>query len=666
MDDQDSHLSYTIPIPCPADLPPHSGVPFEFSGEIPALPLPGQSGLRFPHHPHPYTAGKLPIARWIHEPDEPWSTQTSGAQAGNGQVAISRRVGTHIVPNHVNIHNPQSDSGYGSYPNHLSAAHGSVCDDTQSTLGRSIIDTTQPPLPDSIAENATALGGAWAYPTRSEATFWPCPECGKPIKTKSEQRKHDQRHKKPFKCLIAGCTRKQGFGTENDLIRHKRSVHPEADTPGKRYACSMGSCEHKFKTWPRADNFKSHLQRMHRYGDITESELDSFLYKPFNTINESQDYSQHEIRSEYNYESHNYGLSDSAREQQQAMSFPPPSAHDSIVQSELSSEANWSQTHEVDWSQTHEGDAATQSEADQIAEVPESIAHTVIDSPSPPPSEPEVPASSPPPVTEEATNVSDNQPAEVVETSVDPSLLVDGNELSVRNLLVDSSVNYLKTTNEAASSNNAIEPDVSEQDSLLKSSLGNLKLDDMAEMKKVLEALQNNGLLEQLGYKKEEADNPYRCDGCRKTFRRKCELRKHAKRHEKPFTCSIPGCGKKFGSKNDWKRHENTQHDNASKTCACDARQAADGSKSCGGVGHRRRMTRAGGDPEDAEERASRRTNSDSGHSSRDDLDDGRSKRKRDDGETTDRSKKTKAREGSPLSNVTCVRTLLFSPAYGA
>lgn len=37
-------------------------------------------------------------------------------------------------------------------------------------------------------------------------------------------------------------------------------------------------------------------------------------------------------------------------------------------------------------------------------------------------------------------------------------------------------------------------------------------------------------------------------------------VRKHTKRHEKPYGCTFPRCDKRFGSKNDWKRHENSQH----------------------------------------------------------------------------------------------------------
>lgn len=50
------------------------------------------------------------------------------------------------------------------------------------------------------------------------------------------------------------------------------------------------------------------------------------------------------------------------------------------------------------------------------------------------------------------------------------------------------------------------------------------------------------------------------CDRCKQTFTRKCDLKKHLKRHNKPYSCTYQKCRKRFGSKADWKRHENTQH----------------------------------------------------------------------------------------------------------
>lgn len=74
-------------------------------------------------------------------------------------------------------------------------------------------------------------------------------------------------------------------------------------------------------------------------------------------------------------------------------------------------------------------------------------------------------------------------------------------------------------------------------------------------------------------------ENNFKCqeEGCNKSFTRPCELkcvcqrhhnrrftdqstRKHEKRHVKPYACTFQFCDKKFGSKNDWKRHENSQH----------------------------------------------------------------------------------------------------------
>jgi hypothetical protein len=69
------------------------------------------------------------------------------------------------------------------------------------------------------------------------------------------------------------------------------------------------------------------------------------------------------------------------------------------------------------------------------------------------------------------------------------------------------------------------------------------------------------------------------CPTCGKFKGRPCELkyailvltstscsglirsRKHMKRHSRPYGCTFPACSNKtFGSKNDWKRHENSQH----------------------------------------------------------------------------------------------------------
>ncbi|KAK0888932.1 hypothetical protein LTR02_015873 [Friedmanniomyces endolithicus] len=52
----------------------------------------------------------------------------------------------------------------------------------------------------------------------------------------------------------------------------------------------------------------------------------------------------------------------------------------------------------------------------------------------------------------------------------------------------------------------------------------------------------------------------FRCPKCPKTKKRECDLRKHMKRHTRPYGCTFPSCFKEFGSRNDWKRHEESQH----------------------------------------------------------------------------------------------------------
>jgi hypothetical protein len=57
---------------------------------------------------------------------------------------------------------------------------------------------------------------------------------------------------------------------------------------------------------------------------------------------------------------------------------------------------------------------------------------------------------------------------------------------------------------------------------------------------------------------------PHKCPvkGCHASWARGSELRKHMQRHAKLFGCTFDDCyGKVFGSKDDWKRHEQRKHE---------------------------------------------------------------------------------------------------------
>ena len=97
-----------------------------------------------------------------------------------------------------------------------------------------------------------------------------------------------------------------------------------------------------------------------------------------------------------------------------------------------------------------------------------------------------------------------------------------------------------------------------------------------------------------------KSDNLVTCQTCKRFTGRPCELkyispnviascltrsRKHMKRHSRPYGCTFLTCRKTFGSKNDWKRHENSQHFHL-ETWRCDEEKV--GGDACAKVCYRR------------------------------------------------------------------------------
>ncbi|KAI2623768.1 hypothetical protein GGS21DRAFT_494092 [Xylaria nigripes] len=588
MDDGRSHLALTLP--CPGNVH-HS----DFNLDSPSEHMLSSSqGLNFPSDAH--TAGKDPITRFVLI-DGPWHPRnlTSGAHGSGGQLMVSN---THhaqfIVPGH-SIINPQSDSGYESYHNHHSVAHGSVCDDAQSTMGRSMVEA-QFPIPDSLSRNTMGLGlsDAWSNPIRSENNSLVCEICQKEMKTKSELKKHDQRHKKPFKCEIKGCLRQDGFSTANDLDRHKRSVHPTSQALGKFYVCPFGHCQRKDKRWPRADNFRAHLKRVHSRDEVSDQELEGYVYKPPSVPHGPQDHTHQETISN--------DASSLANEQRKAI--PSSAETRSTFSSGLLSESGWSHIHHAD--------AVPDQEAYQKTTGLDQASHSAIASPSPVHADqvsrvPEVPVSNPCSDHEEVAKLAGDISieaisAEIVAPSADasqPDLLDESSESSPRDRSANIPAGHVVRSDCETSC--SIEPESCLTDDRYFSylSLGKLDLSNEKELRKLIEFLHSRGVLEQFGYKKKDPevdsgainqDNSHRCHTCNKTFPRKCELRKHEKRHARPYVCTVPTCNKKFGSKNDWKRHEKTQH--VGSGCSCDEAKTGDSSENCAMVCDRRDIGR--------------------------------------------------------------------------
>ncbi|KAG7103493.1 Transcriptional regulator CRZ2 like protein [Verticillium longisporum] len=345
-----------------------------------------------------------------------------------------------------------SDSGYESRRTKQSIANASVFGDvdrgheTQSLTGR--MDgfdpfegmSSAPSYTGNSVNNHASMTEARGLSTlrtrgTAHSTVIICPDCGSHLKTKSELNKHKQRHSKPHKCDVSGCSRKEGFSTINDLDRHKRSVHRDTDTGGPRYRCHLAPCHNKKKIWPRADNFRSHLKRLHRV-DAVDDDLAQYLI-PFQqqdvgSLTEGMDVSDSTIES-FRFTPYD-----------QAM---PPSM----------------------W---------------QINE----FLHTV--------------------------------PKAVLEKF----LREEHNPLR-------------------------IEPTQARITA--------------------------------------QANPQHPCPGCPKSFQRRCDLKKHIKRHDKPYGCTFLNCYKSFGSKNDWKRHETSQHTQL-EVWKCNERASNGVGTTCGKVFPRR------------------------------------------------------------------------------
>lgn len=92
-------------------------------------------------------------------------------------------------------------------------------------------------------------------------------------------RKHEQKHTKPYHCEVPDCSRTEGFSTPNDVERHVRSCHPEFGTRGKYYKCTVANCRSKDKKWPRADNFRQHLKRVHQIQQV-DDDIEKYVCEP--------------------------------------------------------------------------------------------------------------------------------------------------------------------------------------------------------------------------------------------------------------------------------------------------------------------------------------------------------------------------------------------------
>ncbi|KAK9860302.1 zinc finger protein [Penicillium brevicompactum] len=320
-------------------------------------------------------------------------------------------------------------------------------------------------------------------------------------KCPSDKRKHEARHRKLFKCDEPNCPRKEGFGTINDLARHKKCVHNKEPERGPKmtYLCFGMNCPRPDKRWPRLDNFKQHLNRMHHDED---GEV---------LLKRSMDWYEKVIRP-----------------------GKRTKTHSTRADSEFD---------------VQEDVACAQSTPDHEPEIKSTSQNTEI-------------------FTFGATSDTQQQTATGSDTSQFPafgSFGLAGQEAAAdrttksEGSITDAADNLINAMTKMMNNRGRRSSQNFDEGIDLDSDSAQLSQPQRQMLQKVLSAALER-LADNETTQETEKQDWFQCDACPKKTRLRCEMKKHQKRHERPYGCTFPHCAKSFGSKADWKRHEISQH----------------------------------------------------------------------------------------------------------
>ncbi|KAH8194605.1 hypothetical protein TruAng_011224 [Truncatella angustata] len=504
-----------------------------------------------------------PLQQWYTRNDGPWHPKgiaAPGSQIGQTQVSNGYVFSGHyresISPSECDTAPPgpmPSDSGYGSHRPKHSIATTSICYDDS-------LDT----------QENTSIVGNFAF--TMDPNQWVQPQGQRPA---SAMQRFTNSEGKELICETCRCTRADGFSTSNDLDRHKRSCHPGEFATGTFYRCDLGACRNKEKIWPRADNFRAHIRRVHRHS-VTEEEMEKLIHRP------TQDMLLPDLRPNVGTTLSMAGASNLSQhppgpQVRQDQGIAGQGDSDSVNKIEASNLQR--QLQSASATPSSDDFAIPQRiEGQHQFVTPGDLSHRAVISPN-------LRLNADTSAETQYRKIGVPDPSESGSDSAASPFSIDGSEKSATSESPDVSI-----------------PTAADLSSLV------LDLEDPEKLKQILEALQSKGVLKEFGYKKEEIpsteekepesnvqhqDSQIHCplQSCPKSFSRRCELKKHLKRHEKPYGCTYEGCTKRFGSKNDWKRHENSQHF-LLEVWKCDVRGAQNPTEMCGKVSHRRETFR--------------------------------------------------------------------------
>ncbi|ORX95304.1 hypothetical protein BCR34DRAFT_199796 [Clohesyomyces aquaticus] len=552
-----------------------------------------------------------PLLRFYSEPDPPWSSQRMrSAPFSNGRSSLpqpnpaygSYREGP---TSEVESLAPRSDSGYYTHPTHSIMSHDQErCDQEPPSeilqirnihVSSASSETTEM-HPNRTTDQVSQYSGR----STANGKEFKCPQCGESSKCKSDHKKHMLKHEKPFKCDIQNCRRGgKGFTTVNDLKRHKKSVH-QIDALQDSYQCASDNCRNKDKIWPRLDNFKQHIHRMHREED--ESNLirrSKFQAQQTPTVETPSvapmDTTLAGIAPDRQFS--NTGFDEptsgmSLTPDQAPNSWPtfpdPGSTQEFALDVDQSNPNRYGQniikpTVHVDIAYKPPGQKRTVNYDASAASLPSGPTHrnnsskletlaTVASSqssPDKPVSQPSLRLSREPQTKAEQQKQALQKLSKMISGEIAGEIRSASSAAprDLENVVMRVLYHNLpKLGRKDASSATA---SLMGQGSQRGSSAGQSVSKDTFTKKEALKAAQamsdliKNGEKNPIGVDnrtKPVWDNMKACEHCSVTLARSCDMKKHMKRHTKPYGCTYPKCHKRFGAKSDWKRHENSQH----------------------------------------------------------------------------------------------------------
>ncbi|KFZ11123.1 hypothetical protein V502_07746 [Pseudogymnoascus sp. VKM F-4520 (FW-2644)] len=564
------------------------------------------------------------LASYVVNDEDPWSLKGSfpGPPTFDGRLQPKNQPSGQPPVNHspygsrfhvggVVLAKPQSDSGYGS----LQSAYASSIRNFDTGLpasGNRIAFSRSHGFQQTEAKFSLEPTVASSEVSLSVHPLLRCPTCNKAVKTPSALRKHDQRHKKPFICSYSGCPgsgQGQGFGTANDLDRHIRSKHREGEVygrPSQLFSCHFSECQEKGREFTRSDNFGVHLDRCHGMkrdeikGIIRRKKEQYRLGGPSDRPQErgpdipTQDASQEIsfginhameqsneslVTDESHYEMYDH---DDQGPLPEDMTFYMPAGQSRDLEDKATHmlvETKYRPAGTLDMEYFSGMEPVDTFEPvdfimDPVLDISESATPVATTIGTTPKKENglNMHASTDPSAQKALASAlahkrsQDNRKSRVMGASQKP--MAPREDPVDRRIDTSTLFSRNKSTPEDLNPGDLVAADSKDEDCHTDSQDDDNAATILRDMKSRGFVLRRNtALLREPPTPNPPASSPQTqsqsalsCSICSKTCRRPSEMAKHMKRHSRPYSCTFPPCPKTFGSKNDWRRHENSQH----------------------------------------------------------------------------------------------------------